>query len=366
MPPLKVDLVVAARPNYMKVGPLYRVLRDTAWCEPRLVDAGQHYDRNLSEVFRQAFDLPPPEIALVVGSASHGEQTARVMSAYERVCLNMPPDWIVVVGDVNATMAAALVGAKLHIPVAHLEAGLRSRDRTMPEEINRIVTDAVSDLLWTPSTDATENLLAENVPASRIDFVGNVMIDAYRLLKDRIDADGTRRRLGLHAGEYAVATLHRPSNVDEPQRLAALVDALNELSRRMRLVFPLHPRTFQQLQDRELLPLLQANPDVLLTEPLAYIPFMNVLQDAALVVTDSGGLQEETTYLGIPCLTLRENTERPITVSAGTNRLISIAELPSAVDAVLRTGRRVVIPPALWDGHAANRIASSLKEHASR
>jgi UDP-N-acetylglucosamine 2-epimerase (non-hydrolysing) len=364
MTPKRVHLIAAARPNFMKVAPLYHALVRESWCEPSVVHTGQHYDANMSDAFFRDLLLPEPAFHLGVGSGSHAEQTGGVMIAYDRVCATARPDWIVVVGDVNSTVACALVATKLGIPVAHLEAGLRSGDRSMPEEINRIVTDAICDLLWTPSPDGDENLLCEGVAPARIERVGNIMIDSLELQRARIEADGTRAALGMKAGAYGIVTLHRPSNVDRRESLTALVNELVSAARQLPLVFAVHPRTRKQLQSFGLRERLERAPGMTLIEPLGYIPFMNLVFGASVVVTDSGGLQEETTYLGIPCLTLRENTERPITVTQGTNRLVKIPELASSVDAALKgqwaTGHR----PELWDGQTAARVAASLKKHA--
>src|SRR5262245_23626698 len=363
MTPKRVHLIAAARPNFMKVAPLYHALARESWCRPSVVHTGQHYDANMSDAFFRDLLLPDPDFHLGVGSGSHAEQTGGVMIAYDRVCASARPDWIIVVGDVNSTAACALVGTKLGIPVAHLEAGLRSGDRSMPEEINRIVTDAICDLLWTPSADGDENLLREGVAAARIERVGNIMIDSLELQRARIEADGTRSALGLESGAYGVVTLHRPSNVDRREALAALVSELVLAAKQLPLVFAVHPRTRKQLQAFGLRETLERAPGLKLIEPLGYIPFMNLVFGARVVITDSGGLQEETTYLDIPCVTLRENTERPVTITQGTNRLVKIAALASSVDTALRTdahGQR----PELWDGHTAGRVAASLRKHA--
>lgn len=356
-----VHLIAGARPNFMKIAPLYRVLRNECWCDVKLIHTGQHYDANMSEAFFRDFGLPDPDIHLNVGSGSHGEQTGRIMITYEQACKTQRPDWIIVVGDVNSTLACALVGAKLLIPVAHLEAGLRSGDRSMPEEINRIVTDAISDVLWTPSEDADANLLAEGVSTEKIECVGNIMIDAFELMRTSITSDQTSERVGLTANRYGVVTLHRPSNVDRSETLAILVDQLVQASTRLPLVFAVHPRTRRRLIEDGYLSMLEKNRGIKLIEPLGYVQFMNLVVSARLVITDSGGVQEETSYLGIPCLTLRNNTERPITITAGTNRLVKPAELVAATDAAMERASVPVTPPPLWDGQTAARVARSLE-----
>ena len=282
MSPKIVHLIAAARPNFMKVAPLYHELAGATWCTARIVHTGQHYDANMSDAFFRDLRLPEPAHHLEVGSGSHAEQTGRTMIAYEAVCRREPPAAIVVVGDVNATAACAMVGAKLWIPVVHLEAGLRSRDRRMPEEINRLVTDAISDLLWTPSKDADANLLAEGVPPEKIECVGNIMIDSFQMLRPRIEATDTRGRLGI-TSPYAIVTLHRPSNVDAREPLAALVKALIELSRELTVGFAVHPRTRRRLEEFALLESLAAAPAVRLTEPLGYVEFMSLVMGCAIV-----------------------------------------------------------------------------------
>jgi UDP-N-acetylglucosamine 2-epimerase (non-hydrolysing) len=357
---IKIDLIAAARPNFMKIAPLYHALAAEDWCAPRIVHTGQHYDPNMSDSFFRDLEMPAPHVHLGVGSGSHAEQTGGVMIAYEQAVLADRPDWIVVVGDVNSTAACAMVGTKLWIPVVHLEAGLRSRDRRMPEEINRLVTDAICDVLWTPSPDADENLAAEGVPATRIDRVGNIMIDSYELMRHKIEAAATRARMGLDGQRYGVVTLHRPSNVDDPNILAELVDSLAQVSAGLPLVFSVHPRTRQRLAEFGLEERLTRG-QVKLVEPMPYVEFMNLVSGAAAVITDSGGVQEETTYLGIPCLTLLENTERPITVTEGSNRLVRredlIAEAAEAAAGRWPTGRK----PELWDGQTAARCVAALR-----
>ena len=359
-----IHLIAAARPNFMKVAPLYHALKATDWAQPVLVHTGQHYDRNMSDAILEDLGLPAPDFHLGVGSGSHAEQMGGVMIAYEKVCMEHRPDWIVVVGDVNSTAACALVGAKLWIPVVHLEAGLRSRDRQMPEEINRMVTDAIVDVLWTPSADADENLLNEGVSADKIDMIGNIMIDSFEMLRDRIESAGAREAQGLADGEYALVTLHRPSNVDAEETLAPIVAELVAASEKLGIVFVAHPRTIKSLDQFGLTEKLEGAQGVTLLEPLPYIQFMNIVTGAKLVITDSGGLQEETTYLGIPCLTLRENTERPVTVTQGTNKLTRAADLAGDIDKVLSGDWPTGQCPPLWDGRTAKRAVESLRKRS--
>jgi len=361
---LTVDLIAAARPNFMKIAPLYHELVRRDWCEPRIVHTGQHYDPNMSDAFFTDLQLPEPHVHLGIGSGSHAEQTGGVMIAYEKVCQKSRPDWIIVVGDVNSTLACSLVGAKLWIPVAHLEAGLRSGDRSMPEEINRLVTDSIVNLLWTPSTDGDDNLLREGVAPEKIDRVGNIMIDSFELLAPKIRQAGMRDKLGLEKLDYGVVTLHRPSNVDLLEKLVLIVEELEAVSERLPLIFPVHPRTRQRLDDFGLLTRLEAAPATTLAEPLSYIEFMSLVLDCRLVLTDSGGIQEESSYLGIPCLTLRDNTERPVTVTEGTNRLIKAEKLSTEVQRTLASEPRRDCVIDLWDGQTAGRVADSLERHA--
>lgn len=357
----KIHLIAAARPNFMKVAPLYHALARESWCTPVIVHTGQHYDANMSDAFFRDLRLPDPHHHLEIGSGSHAEQVGRTMIAYEKLCVAERPDAIIVVGDVNATAACAMVGAKLLIPVVHLEAGLRSRDRRMPEEINRLVTDAIADVLWTPSPDADENLRAEGVPAEKIDYIGNMMIDSFEMLRPRVEAAGTLEKLGLERGKFAVVTLHRPSNVDDRGVLGSLVSQLVTVAASLPLVFAVHPRTRKRLEEFGLLQALTGTAAIRLTEPLGYIEFMNLVSQSAAAITDSGGVQEETTYLGIPCLTLRENTERPVTVTEGSNRLVKPENLVTAVQDVLSgrwpRGQR----PRNWDGSTAARAVAALK-----
>lgn len=344
----------------MKVAPLYHALVGEDWCEPVLVHTGQHYDESLSDVFLREFGLPRPDVNLEVGSGTHAEQTAAIMVAYERLCLERPPDWIVVVGDVNSTLACTVAAKKLCLRVAHLEAGLRSFDPSMPEEINRIVTDRLADLLWTPSEDADENLLGEGVAADRIERVGNIMLDCYELMRPAIESAGLREKLGLAGRDYAVATFHRPANVDERDVLARLVDGLATIARELPVVFPVHPRTRARLERFGLTEKLGEAEGLLLLEPQGYVEFMNLVSGCRLAITDSGGIQEETTYLGIPCQTVRTTTERPITVSLGTNTLVAVRDLVASAQHILRDGKQTGSRPPLWDGHTAERVVNSL------
>lgn len=348
--------VVGARPNFIKAAPVYSACAKRGMSQG-IVHTGQHYDENMSGVFFDELGLPHPEINLEVGSGSHAEQTARVMLRFEKVMLDTRPDWVIVYGDINSALAAALVCAKLSLPVAHVEAGLRSFDRRMPEEINRLLTDQISDLLFTPSEDGNANLQREGICANKIHFVGNVMIDT--LIKFLSLAQDIPR--SKYPPSYALITLHRPSNVDDKAALAEVLKALVGISYKLPVVFPVHPRTRQHIAS---FGLLENAPQLHLLDPLSYLEFLNLEQYAKVVITDSGGIQEETTFLGVPCLTLRENTERPITISMGTNLLIGsdYGRLEQEV-AIILAGKvkKGQIPP-LWDGQAAERIADILAE----
>ncbi len=361
----QVHMIAAARPNFMKVAPLYHALKASGDFNPVLIHTGQHYDPNMSDDIFADLDLPPPDHHLGVGSGSHAEQTGKVMIAYERIAMESRPDWLIVVGDVNSTAACAMVGAKLHIPVVHLEAGLRSRDRDMPEEINRLVTDVLADVLWTPSPDGDDNLLAEGIPKSRITRVGNIMMDSFERIRPKLDKENAPEKHGLTPGQYAVVTLHRPSNVDERAQFEALADALVNASKRLPLLFPMHPRTKARMEEFGLQPVFESGA-ITIVEPQSYRPFMSLLKDARAAITDSGGLQEETTYLGIPCLTLRDNTERPITITQGTNRLVTADTLVKALDTALAAPPGSAQRPEYWDGETASRCVEDLRRRSVR
>ncbi len=361
---MKILNVVGARPNLMKIAPLVAEMQRHSEIEQTLLHTGQHYDDKMSQVFFDELGIPRPDIYLGVGSGSHAEQTARVMLAFDKVLLAERPDVIVVVGDVNSTLACAITAAKLGTPVAHVEAGLRSFDRTMPEEINRIVTDALSDFLFTTSRDADENLIREGVAAEKIFFVGNVMIDTLLQHRARAAQLRTSARFGLEPGHYALLTLHRPSNVDVPQVFSGIFAALAIIQRDVPILFPAHPRTVKRMAEFGFDEQLRATPDLRIVEPLGYLEFLDLMMHAQLVLTDSGGIQEETTILGVPCLTLRENTERPVTLIEGTNTLVGAdpARIVAEARRILAGETRIGRVPELWDGRAAERIVAVLRE----
>jgi UDP-N-acetylglucosamine 2-epimerase (non-hydrolysing) len=351
---MKLLHIVGARPNFPKLAPVHRAAV-AAGLQQVVVHTGQHYDDAMSGAFFRELGIPRPDINLEVGSASHAVQTARVMERLEPVLEQERPDWVVVYGDVNSTMAAAIVSVKLGLRVAHVEAGLRSRDWDMPEEINRIVTDRLASLLLTPSRDADATLRAEGEPECEIVFVGNVMIDSLFYVLPSARASGFRDKLGAN-GDSVVVTLHRPSNVDEPARLAVIAESLKQVAETRQVIFPAHPRTRQRLEAARL-----DLGRVMLMEPVAYTEMLDLVQGAYAVVTDSGGLQEETTALGVPCLTVRDNTERPITISEGTNQLVREVEaIPRLISAVRRGGEARCQEG--WDGKAGERIVAALAE----
>jgi UDP-N-acetylglucosamine 2-epimerase (non-hydrolysing) len=353
---MRVLNVVGARPNFMKIAPIVEQMKKTDNLNGILVHTGQHYDEGMSDIFFRELGIPVPDVYLGVGSGTHAEQTARIMVEFEKVCVTEKPDLVIVVGDVNSTMACAIDAAKLLIPVAHVEAGLRSFDRAMPEEINRVVTDALASLYFTTSRDADENLKREGVDSAKIHFVGNVMIDT--LLKHRQKAAQLRIE---KPEQYALVTLHRPSNVDDPDVLGQILRALEEIATRIPVLFPIHPRTERRIREFN----LSIN-NIRTMEPLGYLEFLNLESTATLVLTDSGGLQEEATILGVPCLTLRYNTERPVTISQGTNILVGPekARILAAFHRIISGDWQPSGPPEYWDGRAAERIVQVLRAWA--
>jgi len=366
MIPLKILFVAGARPNFMKVAPLLRSAEahnsTCGYGEPKLeyklVHTGQHYDALMSNIFFQELGIPTPDVSLGVGSGSHAVQTANIMIGFEGVCLRETPDWVVVVGDVNSTMACALVASKLNIKVAHVEAGLRSFDRSMPEEINRIVTDAIAQLLLTPSEDASENLCREGIPADKIELVGNIMIDSLVANLPKARQSRILSALGLQPGKFVYVTLHRPSNVDERESLATIISELKRLAGELPVVFPIHPRTRKMCREYGIA--LNDGAGFQILEPLGYHDSLCLTEHACLVLTDSGGLQEESTFFATPCLTLRPNTERPVTITLGTNKLTSTRQLRADLDAALGCKPSAGRIPPLWDGRTAERIVQVL------
>jgi len=364
----------------MKIAPLFHALKKEDWATPVIVHTGQHYDLNMSDAFFQDLGLPEPDLHLGVGSGTHAEQTGQVMIAYEKVLLEKKPDLVVVVGDVNSTVACALAASKIIYTsspnngqrtmdhgrgckplIAHLEAGLRSFDRTMPEEINRLLTDALADILWSPSQDADENLMREGVSPKKIHRVGNIMIDSLEMLRKKIQNQAAYNDFGLEPGDYGVITLHRPSNVDDQEVLKQICHTFMRMSQKIPLIFPIHPRTRKNLEQNGLLSSFKRSPGLYPVEPLNYVRFMNLVFNCRLAITDSGGIQEETTYLGIPCLTMRPNTERPITIRQGTNQLCNPENLEAKVEGILSGEITQGAIPELWDGKTATRVVKSIK-----
>ena len=354
----RIDLIVGARPNFIKAFPVYRALEKTGQFSLRLINTGQHYDENMVAVFFEQLKMKKPDINLGIGSGRHGEQTARILDKIEREFLSQKPDLVIVFGDVNSTLAAALAAAKLNIPVAHVEAGLRSFDRSMPEEINRILTDQISDLLFITSHEAEVNLLKEGKDKDQINFVGNTMIDSLIRFQPLFDSVHIKDACGFQDKEYVLITLHRPSNVDDPVNLEQLIASLNNVAEIAPCLWPLHPRTRKQLDN--ITPKLHDR--LFIIDPLGYLEFMGLQRDAAAVITDSGGIQEESTFLGVPCLTVRDNTERPITIEQGTNRLVGTeySNIPEIVKEVI-VEKSVPRVPELWDGKSSERIANILR-----
>lgn len=359
---IKFALVAGARPNFMKVSPLFHELRKHPEFDTILVHTGQHYDFNMSDAFWTDLKMPKPHMFLGVGSGSHATQTAKIMTEFEKVCLKEKPNVVIVVGDVNSTMACAITAKKLGIRVAHVEAGLRSRDFSMPEEINRIITDAISDFLFTPSEEAGNNLIKEGINEDKIYFVGNIMIDSLIKSLPKARPHETYGKFGLRKNKYGLTTLHRPSNVDHKDNLSELMNILYAVSKTIPIIFPAHPRTLQNLKENRLLEKFNSSGNLKIIEPLSYLRFLNLMINSKFVLTDSGGLQEETTFLGIPCLTLRDNTERPVTISLGTNKLVKPTEVISHISLILKGQWHRGVVPHYWDGKTAKRIITVLKQ----
>jgi len=358
---IKIICVCGARPNFMKIAPLMKAFRQRGDMETLLVHTGQHYDAHMSKLFFDELHIPRPDINLEVGSASHAVQTAEIMKRFEPVVVDFKPDYVLVVGDVNSTIACGLVAVKLGVKLIHVEAGLRSFDRTMPEEINRLLTDAISDLLFVTEQSGVDNLLREGVAPSKIHLVGNVMIDTLLSNREKAQKSAVLKEIGVSPRQFAVITLHRPSNVDDMTKFGAIMTAFEKIQQELTLIFPIHPRTRKNLAGSAWEPRLQGMKNLLLTEPYGYLDFLCLVSNSAFVMTDSGGIQEETTILGIPCMTLRENTERPVTIAEGTNRLVS----PVTAENILKHYREIKNNkqaaagiPRYWDGKAAERIAS--------
>ncbi|MDX2128075.1 MAG: UDP-N-acetylglucosamine 2-epimerase (non-hydrolyzing) [Chloroherpetonaceae bacterium] len=360
----KIILVAGARPNFMKIAPLHRELLKTGLYKTLILHTGQHYDEKMSKVFFEELALPEPDIYLGIGSGSHAVQTAKVMIEFEKVCLEHAPDLVIVVGDVNSTLACTLVAAKLCIPVAHVEAGLRSGDRTMPEEINRIVTDSISDLLYVSEPSGIHHLIMEGIADEKCVLVGNVMIDSLVSHIEKARTSDVLEKLGLTPKSYSLVTLHRPSNVDEKESLEKILGLFEAISEKTDIVFPIHPRTRKMLENFGLLPRVEKIRGLKLIDPQGYIEFLKLMKESKMVLTDSGGIQEETTVLGVPCLTMRENTERPITVEVGTNILVGTnaddvrEEALKVLNGTIKKG----LIPQYWDGRAAERIVKHLGE----
>jgi UDP-N-acetylglucosamine 2-epimerase (non-hydrolysing) len=360
---MKVISVVGARPNFMKVAPVHEAIRALG-ISAQLIHTGQHYDEAMSQVFFDELGMPKPDRNLQVGSASHAVQTARIMEAFETVVIEEKPDLVLVAGDVNSTIACTLVAVKLGIKTAHLEAGLRSFDREMPEEINRVLTDQICDLLLTPSKDGNEHLIAEGIPENRIVMVGNAMIDTLLTHTEKANSRKTYAQYGVPENGYGLVTLHRPSNVDSPDVLKRVLETLVSLSKDLPILFPVHPRTRKQISAFGFDSIVENKTGMHLFSPVGYLDFLSLQSQARMVLTDSGGIQEETTALGIPCLTLRENTERPITIDCGTNTLVGTDPelIRREFDTIMKTGGKAGRVPELWDGHTGERAARAIQE----
>jgi len=364
---IKVLCVCGARPNFMKIAPLMRAFAAHGGFETRLVHTGQHYDANMSKLFFDELDIPRPDMNLEVGSASHAVQTAEIIKRFEPVILDFAPDYVVVVGDVNSTIACGLVAVKLGVKLAHVEAGLRSFDRTMPEEINRVLTDSISDLLFVTEQSAIDNLKNEGADSSKVHFVGNVMIDTLLANREKAEHCDILSRLQLTLKDYMVVTLHRPSNVDNPQTFSEILSAFDEIEKDTTLVFPIHPRTRNNLIANGLMERAKNISNLMLFDPLGYLDFLCLMSNAAVVMTDSGGIQEETTILGVPCMTLRPNTERPVTIEQGTNRLVPLtaSDIVTHYRLIKQQGpQHSSRIPKYWDGKAAQRIAQIISTTA--
>lgn len=357
---IKIICVCGARPNFMKIAPIMRAFSETGDFDTLLVHTGQHYDKNMSELFFDELGIPRPDINLEVGSSSHAVQTAEVMLRFEPVVMDYEPDYVLVVGDVNSTIACGLVAVKLGVKLIHVEAGLRSFDRNMPEEVNRVLTDSISDLLFVTEESGLRNLQNEGVNSDKVHLVGNVMIDTLLANRQKATSSTILGRLELTPGDYGVITLHRPSNVDDPHRFDQIVTAFERMERDIKLVFPMHPRTRNNLRGTELGKRLDSMANFMIIDPVGYLDFLRLMADSRVIMTDSGGIQEETTILQVPCLTLRENTERPITITEGTNQLVkpitaeNILKHYESIMAGLNSNSRI---PKFWDGKAAQRIA---------
>jgi UDP-N-acetylglucosamine 2-epimerase (non-hydrolysing) len=357
----KIDLIIGARPNFIKASPVFDALEKVGSFNLRLINTGQHYDENMTDIFFRQLKMKQPDIDLMVGSGTHAKQTAKIMIETEKVFFDNKPDLVMVFGDVNSTIAAALAASKLHIPVAHVEAGLRSFDRIMPEEINRVLTDQISDFLFITSLEAKDNLLKEGIKESQIFFVGNTMIDSLIRFKEYFDAKRYLKKYNLHTKQFILITIHRPSNVDDPQKFHDLIDSLNKISETYPIIWPVHPRTKKTITENN----ISLNANIVTTDPIGYLEFMGLQKNAKMIITDSGGVQEESTYFGVPCYTVRDNTERPITISQGSNILVGtdFNQLPDIVfdnKTMLKHEYKI---PDYWDGKAAERIAQVIDEH---
>jgi len=362
---MKIINVVGARPNFMKIAPIHKQMQMSSLIEPILVHTGQHYDEKMSKVFFNNLHLPKPNVYLGVGSSTHAEQTAKIMIEFEKVLLEYKPDLVIVVGDVNSTVACAIDSVKLQIPVAHVEAGLRSFDREMPEEINRIITDGISDFLFVSEQSGVDNLSNEGIDQSKIHFVGNVMIDSLVNHMKEAENSNILNKLGLENKEFGLVTLHRPSNVDNKHSLIEILSAFKEINKNVPLVFPVHPRTHNNITKLGMQKLIKSMSQLHLIEPVDYYDFLHLMQSSKFVLTDSGGIQEETTYLGIPCLTLRKNTERPITLDIGTNKLVELSTggIISAFNAINNKDIKSHSIPKYWDGKTAQRIVHVIQKY---